>query len=127
MSKKEVIHTDQSPAAIGPYSQAIKVGSTVYISGQIPLDPNTMELVEGDITAQAHRVFQNMRAVAVAAGGTLDNAVKVNISLPDLGNFAAVNEVMKEYFNKPYPARACVGVAALPKDCDLEVEAILAL
>ncbi len=127
MSSKEVIHTDQSPAAIGPYSQAIKVGSTVYISGQIPLDPNTMELVEGDITAQAHRVFQNMRAVAVAAGGTLDNAVKVNISLPDLGNFAAVNEVMKEYFNEPYPARACVGVAALPKDCDLEVEAILAL
>lgn len=127
MSRKEVIHTDQSPAAIGPYSQAIKVENTVYISGQIPLDPDTMELVEGDITAQAHRVFQNMRAVAVAAGGTLDNAVKVNISLPDLGNFAAVNDVMKEYFNEPYPARACVGVAALPKDCDLEVEAILAL
>ncbi len=127
MSTKEVIHTDQSPAAIGPYSQAIKAGNTVYISGQIPLDPDTMELVEGDITAQAHRVFQNMRAVALASGGTLDNAVKVNISLPDLGNFAAVNEVMKEYFNEPYPARACVGVAALPKDCDLEVEAILAL
>lgn len=127
MSTKEVIHTDQSPAAIGPYSQAIKAGNTVYISGQIPLDPDTMELVEGDITAQAHRVFQNMRAVALASGGTLDNAVKVNISLPDLGNFAAVNEVMKEYFKEPYPARACVGVAALPKDCDLEVEAILAL
>ncbi|MEM8496895.1 MAG: RidA family protein [Pseudomonadota bacterium] len=127
MSTKEVIHTDQSPAAIGPYSQAIKAGNTVYISGQIPLDPDTMELIEGDITAQAHRVFQNMRAVAVAAGGTLDDAVKVNISLPDLGNFSAVNEVMKEYFAEPYPARACVGVAALPKDCDLEVEAILAL
>lgn len=127
MNRKEVIHTDQSPAAIGPYSQAIKAGSTVYISGQIPLDPDTMELVAGDITAQAHRVFQNMRAVAVAAGGTLDHAVKVNISLPDLGNFAAVNEVMKDYFNEPYPARACVGVAALPKDCDLEVEAILVL
>ncbi len=127
MSEKHIIHTSDAPAAIGPYSQAVKVGSTVYISGQIPLAPETMELVSGDISAQAHQVFKNLQAIANAAGGSLADAVKLNISLPDLGDFAAVNEVMKEYFSEPYPARACVGVAALPKASQIEVEAILEL
>jgi len=124
-SNKAAIHTCKAPAAIGPYSQAIKVDSTVYLSGQIPLDPETMELVGDDISARARRVFDNLSAVAEAAGGSLDKFVKVNISLTDLGDFADVNEVMKTYFKEPYPARACVGVASLPKGTDIEIEAIM--
>lgn len=127
MSQHIAIQTPNAPAAIGPYSQAIKAGNTVYLSGQIPLVPNTMEMVEGDITAQATQVFENLKAVAEAAGGTLANSVKINISLTDLANFAAVNEVMKQYFNQPYPARACVGVASLPRGAEVEIEAILVL
>ena len=127
MSNKAAIHTSNAPAAIGPYSQAIKVDNTVYLSGQIPLDPDTMELVGDDISARARRVFDNLSAVAEAAGGSLDNFVKVNISLTDLGNFAEVNEVMKTYFKEPFPARACVGVASLPKGTDIEIEAIMVI
>ena len=127
MSKKEIISTRAAPQAIGPYSQAVKINGTVYLSGQIPLHPATMTLVEGDITAQAQQVFNNLSAVAEAAGGSLDDAVKINISLTDLGDFAAVNEVMADFFSEPYPARACVQVTALPKGADIEVEAILAL
>lgn len=127
MSNRAVISTAAAPAAIGPYSQAIKAGNTVYMSGQIPLDPKTMELVKGDITAQTTRVFENLAAVATAAGGTLAHCVKVNIFLTDLGNFAAVNEVMKQYFNEPYPARACVGVASLPRGAEVEIEAIMVI
>lgn len=127
MSKKEIISTRAAPQAIGPYSQAVKINGTVYLSGQIPLHPATMTLVEGDITAQAQQVFNNLSAVAEAAGGSLDDAVKINISLTDLGDFAAVNEVMADFFSEPYPARACVQVAALPKGANIEVEAILAL
>lgn len=127
MSNRAVIHTSSAPAAIGPYSQAIKSGNTVYMSGQIPLDPKTMELVKGDITAQTKRVFDNLAAVAEAAGGSLAHAVKVNIFLTDLANFAAVNEVMKQYFNEPFPARACVGVASLPRNAEVEIEAILVI
>ncbi|KAA1190460.1 RidA family protein [Pseudohalioglobus sediminis] len=126
MTNRAIISTPEAPAAIGPYSQAVKVGGTVWISGQIPLVPDSMELVKGDIKAQATQVFQNLQAIANAAGGSLDNAVKINISLTDLADFAAVNEVMAEFFNEPYPARACVQVAALPKAVDIEVEAILA-
>ncbi len=125
MTNRAVISTPDAPAAIGPYSQAIKLGNTVWISGQIPLDPATMEVVQGDITARAKQVFQNLSAVAEAAGGSLNNAVKINISLTDLGDFAAVNEVMASFLDEPYPARACVQVAALPKGVDIEVEAIL--
>ncbi len=124
---KQAISTDNAPQAIGPYSQAIKSGDTVYLSGQIPLVPETMELVTGDIKLQAKQVFDNLAAVAEAAGGDLSNAVKINISLTDLANFADVNDVMKQYFNEPYPARACVQVAALPKGTDIEIEAILVL
>ncbi|TGD72756.1 RidA family protein [Mangrovimicrobium sediminis] len=127
MSNRAIISTPNAPEAIGPYSQAVKVGNTVWISGQIPLVPGSMELVQGDITAQAERVFDNLAAIAEAAGGSLNHAVKVNISLTDLGDFAAVNEVMARYFKEPYPARACVQVAALPKAVDIEVEAILAV
>jgi reactive intermediate/imine deaminase len=127
MSNRAVISSPAAPAAIGPYSQAIKVGNTVWISGQIPLDPDTMEVVAGDITNQAARVFKNLSAVAEAAGGSLNDAVKVNISLTDLADFAAVNEVMASFFEEPYPARACVQVAALPKSVDIEVELIMAL
>ncbi len=127
MSNRAVISTPHAPAAIGPYSQAIKVGNTVWLSGQIPLDPQSMELVGGDIEAQATRVFENLAAVAGAAGGDLNNAVKINISLTDLAHFAKVNEVMTRYLREPYPARACVQVAALPKGADIEVEAILAV
>lgn len=127
MNNRAVITTPDAPAAIGPYSQAIKVGNTVWLSGQIPLDPGTMELVGGDITAQATQVFQNLAAVAQAAGGSLDHAVKINISLTDLAHFAAVNEVMARFLTEPYPARACVQVAALPKGAGIEVEAILAV
>ncbi len=127
MSTKEIITTGKAPKAIGPYSQAVKVGSTVYLSGQIPLDPGTMEVVEGGIKQQASQVFANLSAVAEAAGGSLNDAVKVNISLTDLNNFAEVNEVMASVFQQPFPARACVQVAALPKNVDIEVEVILAL
>ena len=127
MSNRAVISTPNAPEAIGPYSQAVKVGNTVWISGQIPLVPGSMELVTGDISAQATQVFRNLAAIAEAAGGSLDRAVKINISLTDLAHFAAVNEVMASFFTAPYPARACVQVAALPKAVDIEVEAILAI
>lgn len=127
MSNRSIISTTDAPAAIGPYSQAVKVGNTVYLSGQIPLDPKSMELVTGGIEAQAEQVFNNLAAVAKAAGGTLNSAVKVNISLTDLGDFARVNEVMKRFFQEPYPARACVQVAALPRGAAIEVELILEL
>lgn len=125
MSNRAVIATGAAPAAIGPYSQAVKVGNTVWISGQIPLDPETMECVPGGISQQAKRVFQSLAAIADAAGGSLADAVKINISLTDLGDFAAVNEVMVQFFDEPYPARACVEVAALPRGVAIEVEAIL--
>jgi reactive intermediate/imine deaminase len=124
---KEIIATDKAPQAIGTYSQAVKVGTTVYMSGQIPLVPDTMEMVEGDIRQQIHRVFQNLQAVAEAAGGSLADVAKLNIFLTDLGNFPQVNEVMAEYFQQPYPARAAIGVAALPKDAGVEMDAVLEL
>ena len=127
VSNRAVIATQAAPQAIGPYSQGIKVGNTVWISGQIPLDPSSMTIVDGDIAAEAEQVFRNLTAVAEASGGTLNNAVKINISLTDLGDFDAVNTVMGSYFEEPYPARACVQVAALPKGARIEVEAILAL
>lgn len=127
MTNRAIISSPDAPAAIGPYSQAVKVGNTVWLSGQIPLVPGTMELVTGDIQAQARQVFSNLAAVAEAAGGTLNNAVKINISLTDMGDFAAVNEVMAEFLQAPFPARACVQVAGLPKGVAIEVEAILAL
>jgi reactive intermediate/imine deaminase len=127
MSNRAIISTPDAPEAIGPYSQAVKVGNTVWISGQIPLLPGSMEQLEGDITAQATQVFKNLAAIAEAAGGTLDNAVKINISLTDLADFAAVNEVMASFLQEPYPARACVQVVALPKNVDVEIEAILAI
>ena len=121
----QAIHTDKAPAAIGPYSQAIKAGNTVYLSGQIPLDPTTMTVVEGDITVKTRQVFQNLSEVAKAAGGSLADAVKINISVTDLNDFADVNAVMEEFFEQPFPARACVQVAALPKGVPVEIEAIL--
>ena len=127
MSNRAVIATQSAPQAIGPYSQGIKVGNTVWISGQIPLVPETMEMVQGDITAEATQVFNNLRAVAEAAGGKLDDAVKINISLTDLSDFDAVNAVMAAHLSQPFPARACVEVAALPKGARIEIEAILAL
>ena len=127
MSNRAIIATQSAPQAIGPYSQAIKVGNTVWISGQIPLDPSSMTLVEGDISAEAEQVFQNLKAVAEASGGTLNDAVKINISLTDLGDFDAVNAIMASYLEEPYPARACVQVAALPKGAHIEIEAVLAL
>jgi len=127
VSNRAVIATQSAPQAIGPYSQGIKVGNTVWISGQIPLDPASMEMVTGDISAEADQVFRNLTAVAAAAGGSLDEAVKINISLTDLGDFEAVNTIMASHFNAPYPARACVQVAALPKGARIEVEAILSL
>jgi len=127
MSNKAVISTPDAPEAIGPYSQAVKAGNTVYLSGQIPLLPTTMEMVEGDVSAQARQVFTNLAAVAEASGGTLADVVKVNISLVDLADFGAVNEVMASFFDTPYPARACVQVVALPRNAAIEVEAIMAL
>lgn len=121
------IHTDQAPAAIGTYSQAVRAGRTVYLSGQIPLIPETMALVEGPIEAQVRQVFGNLAAVAEAAGGSLGNAVKLTVYLVDLGDFAAVNEVMAEFFAAPYPARAAVQVAALPKAARVEIDAIVVL
>jgi reactive intermediate/imine deaminase len=127
VSNRAVISTPSAPDAIGPYSQAVKVGNTVWLSGQIPLDPETMEMVDGDAGAQATQVFRNLEAVADAAGGSLNDAVKINISLTDLDDFAAVNEVMSRFLAEPYPARACVQVAALPRGAAVEIEAILAL
>lgn len=124
---KEAIHSDAAPAAIGTYSQAIKCGNLLFMSGQIPLDPATMELVDGDFEARTRQVFRNLQAVAEAAGGDLNSIVKLSIFLTDLGNFAAVNRVMQEFFEQPYPARAAVGVASLPKGTDVEADAILAL
>lgn len=124
---REVISTDKAPQAIGTYSQAIKVGSTVYLSGQIPLIPETMEMVDGDMEAQIVRVFDNLTAVAQAAGGELKDIVKLNIFLTDLGHFPLVNEVMARYFSQPYPARAAIGVASLPKGAGVEMDGILEL
>lgn len=124
---REIIHTDRAPAAIGTYSQAVRVGDTVYISGQIPLDPATMQLVSGDIEAEIRRAFENLKAIAEAAGGSLAQAVKVNVSLTDLVHFAKVNEVMAQYCSQPYPARAAVGVAQLPRGARVEIECILHL
>lgn len=124
---KEIIKTDKAPQAIGTYSQAVKSGNTVYLSGQIPLVPESGELVTGDIRAQIQRVFDNLGAVAEAAGGSLQDVVKLNVFLPDLSHFPLVNEVMAQYFQEPYPARAAVGVAALPKGADVEMDAIMEL
>lgn len=123
---KQVIHTDKAPAAIGTYSQAIKVGDTVYLSGQIPLNPTSMELVDG-FEAQVVQVFENLKSVAEAAGGSLADIVKLNIFLIDLAHFAAVNEIMGRYFQQPYPARAAIGVAALPKGAQVEMDGVLVL
>jgi len=126
MSRKPV-HTDEAPGAIGTYSQAIASGKTVYLSGQIPLDPKTMALVPGGIEEQTHQVFKNLATVAKAAGGSLAHATKITIYMIDLGQFAKVNEIMAQYFSKPYPARATVGVAALPKGSAVEADAVLVL
>ena len=127
MSNRQTIHTDKAPQAIGTYSQAVKAGTTVYISGQIPLVPETMELLEGDFKAKTRLCFENLKAVAEASGGTLADAAKVTIFLTDMSNFPQVNEVMAEFFDEPYPARAAVGVKELPKGVPVEVEAILEL
>lgn len=124
---KEIIHSDKAPQAIGTYSQAVKVGHTVYLSGQIPLVPETMTIVEGDITAQIIRVFDNLQAVAEAAGGDFSDVVKLNVFLTDLSHFPLVNEIMGRYFHEPYPARAAIGVAALPKGADVEMDAVMVL
>jgi reactive intermediate/imine deaminase len=125
--EKIIISTDQAPQAIGTYSQAVQIGTTVYCSGQIPLIPATMEMVDGDIEQQIIQVFDNLSAVAQAAGGSLENVVKINIFLTDLVHFAKVNEIMMRYFNAPYPARAAIGVASLPKDALVEMDAVLEL
>ena len=125
--KREVISTPEAPAAIGTYSQAVRAGDTVYLSGQIPLVAETMELVDGDMRAQISQVFRNLAAVASAAGGTLDDVVRLTVYLTDLSHFPLVNEVMAEHFRSPYPARAAVGVAALPKAAAVEMDAILVL
>jgi reactive intermediate/imine deaminase len=124
---KIIINTDKAPQAIGTYSQAVKVNNTVYLSGQIPLVPETMEMVDGDIEAQVRRVFDNLSAVCEAAGGSLQDIAKLNIFLTDLGNFATVNKVMAEYFEQPYPARAAIGISQLPKNADVEMDGILEL
>jgi len=127
MTEKTIIATDNAPSAIGTYSQAVKAGDTVYISGQIPLNPKTMEMVNESFEAQAVQVFENLKAVAEAAGGSLAEFVKITVLLSDLKYFAQVNEVMERYFSAPYPARAAFAVKALPKDADIEVEAIMVL
>ncbi len=127
MIRKQAVHTPQAPEAIGTYSQAVHAGDWVYLSGQIPLDPDTMALVGGDVAEQIRRVFDNLAAVARAAGGTLDDAVKLTVYLTDLAHFPVVNEIMAEYFARPYPARAAVGVAALPKGAAVEMDAVLYL
>jgi reactive intermediate/imine deaminase len=124
---REIIQTNKAPQAIGTYSQAIKLNKTVYISGQIPLIPETMELVEGDIAVHIRRVFDNLKSIAQAAGGDLKDVAKLNIFLVDLSHFPTVNEVMAEYFTEPYPARAALGVASLPKDAQVEMDAVLEL
>ena len=124
---KTIIHTDDAPQAIGTYSQAVKVDNTVYISGQIPLDPASMEIVDGGIEAEITLVFDNLQAVATASGGSLADVVKLNIFLTDLGNFPTVNEIMAQYFQQPYPARAAIGVAALPKGVGVEMDAVLVI
>ncbi len=125
MANKAIIHTEDAPEAIGTYSQAVKVSNTVYLSGQIPLDPSSMTLVEGDFRAQAHQVFKNLSAVCKASNGGLNDIVKLNIYLTDLGNFPIVNEVMAEYFDEPYPARAAIGINQLPKDALIEADGVL--
>lgn len=124
---REIIRTDKAPKAIGTYSQAVMVDRTVYLSGQIPLVPESMELTDGDIATQIRRVFDNLTAVCQAAGGELDDIVKLNVFLTDLGDFPIVNEIMAEYFSEPYPARAAIGVAALPKGAGVEMDAIMYL
>lgn len=126
-SVRQAIHTDQAPKAIGPYSQAVRVGNTVYMAGQIPLDPVTMQMVEGDFEKEAQRVFENIKAVIAASGGTFAHVVKVTIFLTDFANFAKVNELMARYFSEPYPARSTVAVAALPRNARVEVECTLQL
>lgn len=123
--KREIIKTKDAPAAIGTYSQAVKVGGTVYLSGQIPLVPQTMEMITGDVRAQITRVFDNLSAVAKAAGGSLQDVVKLNVYLTDLANFPLVNEIMAQYFKEPYPARAAVGVASLPRGAAVEMDAVM--
>lgn len=127
MSNRSIVNTDQAPQAIGTYSQAVKVGNTVYLSGQIPLVPATMQVVEGDFEAQAVQVFENLKAVCVAAGGKMDDVVKVNLYLTDLADFSIVNEVMARYFTQPYPARAAVEVSALPRGVAFEAEAVMVM
>ena len=127
MIMKEIINTDKAPQAIGTYSQAVKVNKTVYLSGQIPLVPETMEMVEGDFAANVRRVFDNLTAVCEAAGGSLQDIAKLNIFLTDLGNFAIVNTIMAEYFEQPYPARAAIGIASLPKNAEVEMDGVLEL
>ena len=124
MGTRSIIHSDQAPKAIGPYSQAVRVGGTLYLSGQTPLDPATGELVGGDISAQARRVFDNLAAELAAAGAGFDDVVRVGIYLTDLGNFGAVNEVMKQYFREPYPARSTIGVSALPRGAAVEIDLV---
>ena len=124
---REIIHTDRAPAAIGTYSQAVKLGGLVFLSGQIPLDPQSMEIVEGGIEAQITRVFENLSAVCEASGGSLNDIVKLSVFLTDLGNFPHVNAIMGRFFSEPYPARAAVEVSALPKGVDVEMDAILAI
>lgn len=124
---RQVIHTTNAPAAVGTYSQAVRHGDTVYLSGQIPLDPESMKMVSGGIEAQIHRVFKNLTAVCNAAGSDLAGIVKLNVYMTDLGNFATVNQIMAEYFSEPYPARAAVGVSALPLGAEVEMEAVLGL
>lgn len=125
--RRDIVHTADAPKAIGTYSQAVKAGGTVYLSGQIPLDPKTMALVAGGIEEQIHQVFRNLAAVAQAAGGSLNDAVKLNVYLVDLAHFPKVNEIMAQYFSQPYPARAAVGVAALPKGAQVEADAVLVI
>lgn len=122
---KEIISTNKAPKAIGTYSQAVKCGNTVYLSGQIPLVPETMEMIDGDISAQIKRVFENISSVCTASGGNLADIVKLNVFLTDLSNFPVVNEIMSQYFTEPYPARAAIGVAALPKDAGVEMDAVM--
>jgi reactive intermediate/imine deaminase len=124
---KQIISTQDAPAAIGVYSQAVRVGNTIWVSGQIPLDPKTKDLVQGDVEAQVRQVFENLKAIVAAAGATFDDVVKATVFLIDLSHFGLVNKVMAEYFREPYPARAAVGVAALPRGAQIEVECIVAL
>ena len=127
MTNKAIIHSEKAPEAIGTYSQAVKVNNTVYLSGQIPLNPETMTLVEGDFAAQAHQVFKNLNEVCLAANGSMQDIVKLNVYLTDLSNFPIVNEVMAQYFNEPYPARAAIGVNELPKGAVVEADGIMVI